>query len=79
MHFEDEVLLTPIFPFYVNALHHFAIKGDPVGVEKCFKAKVKFMRDIFGKTPLHYAMEGGDQRTLNAIVKGLSEIGGTEG
>lgn len=71
---QKEILLTPIFPYRVNALHHFAISGDEEGVEKCFKNKVPFVTDIFGKTPLHYAMGANDQATLNAVVKGLLGI-----
>jgi hypothetical protein len=75
---DKELLRTPVFPFRVNALHYFALIGDEDGVATCFKAEVKFVRDAFGKTPLHYAMAANDQATLNAVVKGMLGLASTE-
>jgi hypothetical protein len=31
-----KVLQTPIFPFFVNALHYFALAARPDGITYCF-------------------------------------------
>lgn len=63
----------PIFPYRLNALHYFAMTGNVEGVEICFKNKVKFIKDVFGKTPLDYAIKTADKLVIEAILKGIYE------
>jgi hypothetical protein len=54
------VLKTPIYPFFVNALHYFAIAANTDGITYCIENDVPFMNDLFGKNPLIYALESKD-------------------
>lgn len=64
-------LRTPIYPYRLNALHYFAITANVEGAEQCFKNKVKFMLDSFGKSPLDYAIESHDRLIIDTVMNGL--------
>jgi hypothetical protein len=44
------------------------------GIEFCLKKRVKWMTDIFGKTPLDYALKTGDRPIIETIMKGIFEM-----
>jgi hypothetical protein len=39
----------------------------------CFKKRVRWINDIFGKSPLDYALQSGDRSSIEAVIKGLFE------
>ena len=49
-------LMIPIHPYKLNAAHYFALSKNVKGIEICFENKINFIQDVFGKTPLDYAI-----------------------
>ena len=41
------------------------------GVQYCFAKKLKYCADIFGKTPLDYAVKSGDRVTIDIMLEGI--------
>jgi len=59
-----------IYPYRCNAFHYFALSANNEGLKACF-GNVKFIRDSFRKTPLHYAIESRDKSVLETIYSGI--------
>lgn len=64
-------LQTIIYPFRLTALHYFVIDIKPEALAFCFRKEVIWMNDVFGKSPLDYALEIGNRSILETIVEGL--------
>lgn len=43
------------------------------GIEICFEKDINFIQDVFGKTPLDYAIDSKDKLIIEAILKGIFE------
>ena len=66
-----ETLKQPIYPYKVNALHFFALTGNAKAIRICFENNVKFIQDVFGKTPFDYAVQTDNKVTIQAILQGI--------
>ncbi len=66
-------LQTPVYPFKLNSLHYFAMTHNADGIAFCFKKRVRWINDIFGKSPLDYALKAGDRQTIETVITGLFE------
>jgi len=62
-----------IYPYRCNAFHYFALAANKEGLAACF-GNVKFIRDAFNKTPLHYAIESRDKSVLEMIYSGIISL-----
>lgn len=51
-----DVFKRGIYPYQVNALHYFVMKKNALAIQLCFKIGVPFLKDVFGQTPLDYAL-----------------------
>lgn len=62
-----KTLKTIVYPFRFTSLHYFTICGNVDALEFCFKKRIKWTKDVFGKDPLDYALESMDKSVLEAI------------
>ena len=68
----DSVKANVIHPLNINMVHYFAARNNGPCVEKCFERKMRYLRDIHGKTPLAYASEAKAIESLEVIVNFLN-------
>lgn len=71
---DTTAMMTPIYPYKMNALHYFAMTSNVAGAEECFKNRVKFHLDQFGMSPLDYAFETQDKLIIEAVLTGIDQM-----